>query len=176
MIKLSQSEYPYPLTYLLDLPQTLRLETIDHFKQVFLPLSQRYVYLRDIINPTDSRVSLPPYLGPAFACLGSCMTNNSAPGPQSPGGAIISEALFETARILWGVILECDNRETRKSDCIVAVSILLSSSHRYRCLRLCLTSLTSVQESSDDDLRIFECRKAGLDPVTRVYGLYRCSE
>ena len=107
-------------------------ETVDHYKELFLSRSQQHIYIRDVIKPADYRAIKNPYMAPALACLGLCMSNGSPMRPESsdvPAGT--AEELFHTARILWSVICECDNRETRKRDCILAVRMPILAKDRH---------------------------------------------
>ena len=107
-----------------DCPETPEAGQLASFDSLFQEVSKNVLFLRGISLPPTLK---PPYLQLASACLASCLSSSpdfyvTLIQPLYTGRDDAARSLFMAGLSVWGVMMEVDNRETRKFESVMTVS------------------------------------------------------
>ncbi|MCJ1471563.1 hypothetical protein MMC13_000203 [Lambiella insularis] len=122
-------QFTYPLALLSDFPDMPNMAQLGVLESSFWGLSKHLVFLGTMAVPSGPKEVSPPYLRLSLACLASCLSRAAeVSGTLSEwtheSRAAAVRALFVAGLKIWGVMLEVDNREARKVEAVMAISLL----------------------------------------------------
>jgi hypothetical protein len=116
----------YPVALLDGCPRVPLASELEALRIAFFEGFRNHVFFNAVYVPGSSQEILPPYLDLAFACLASTQLESTFQTDliDTGDGSTRSSRLFLTATRLWNVIVEIDNREARRMEAVLSISLL----------------------------------------------------
>ncbi len=109
-----------------DVPIIPDSDEVARLQSAFFTSFKQHIFIDAIAIPDSTLTSPAPYLQLALACLAAEISPYSDPTAYSLGvgpnhKTEVANALFHAGMNLWGVVMEVDNRETRRLEAIITV-------------------------------------------------------
>lgn len=116
------------MTLLSDVPSIPDNDELARLQSAFFTSFKQHIFLETIAIPDSTLSSPAPYLQLALACLASEIAPYTDPmnynfGMGQSHKTEISSDIFYAGVKLWAVIMEVDNRETRRLEAVITVRI-----------------------------------------------------
>jgi hypothetical protein len=121
------------MSMLSDVPTIPDTDEVARLQAAFFTSFKQHIFIDAIAIPDSTLTSPAPYLQLALACLTAEIAPYTDPmgynlGVEPSRKTEVASALFHAGVNLWGVVMEVDNRETRRLEAMITVGF---ANHPY---------------------------------------------
>ncbi|KAJ9603046.1 hypothetical protein H2200_012341 [Cladophialophora chaetospira] len=121
----SDQVYTYPMSMLSDAPVIPNTEEVARLQSAFFTSFKQHIFIDAIAIPDSTLTSPAPYLQLGLACLAAEISPYTDPTLYNLGigqnhKTEVATALLHAGMHLWAVVMEVDNRETRRLEAIIS--------------------------------------------------------